>query len=253
MADAATTETVAETKPELFTKEDLDARVEAARRAATDEWKRKNPQFKPEERDEYETLKNERKLAEQKKLEDKGHYEQAAAAREKAIREELDAKIVEASTRADTARGRLEKALIDNALLSAATKLNAIDAQDVAALLRGRVKLDEAMDGVVVYDAAGVQAYAKGGAAMTPEQLVADFLQAKPHLVRATQTAPGGGASGGRTAATGDTSSFSDIEAKLADAKKRLAESRNNDTKAMNDVLRLSEELKQAKAGAKDE
>jgi hypothetical protein len=249
MADTATettTQTTTETKPEVLTltTEELNQRVENARRAAQDEYKRKNPAFKPEEREEYDRLRKERQEAEQQKLAAKGEYEKAQEAIRKAKDEEWTPKYEAEKKRADSARARLENTLIDRELLSAASKHNAIDADDVASLLRGRVKLTEDMDGVTVYDSAGNPAYGKGAKPMTVDELVGEFLQTKKHLVRATQTAPGGGAGGGRTVGTGDTSALAEIDAKIKDAERRVAESRNNDTRAMNDVLRLHEERK---------
>ena len=113
-----------------------------------------------------------------------------------------------------------------------------------------RAAVTDDLDGVVVYDANGVPAYAPGGAEMSVEQLVSTFLATKPHLVRATQTAPGGGAKGGLSVTTGQTGELAEAEAALEMAKKRYRESNRQDSRAGNDILRLDAKVKALRAGA---
>lgn len=243
--------TTTHTEPDTFTREDLEAivqkRIDAAKRATRDEVLRRY-NLSESDRAELEQARKDRAEAERRKLEEKGQYEAAIKARLDAKDAEWAPKYDEVKSKADKATSRLERAMIDNALLAAAAKSNAIDPGDVAALLRGRVKLSEDLDGVVVYDANGVPAYAPGGAEMTVEQLVQSFLATKPHLVRATQPAPGGGAKGGAAVSTGVGGELEQKRAALEAARKRYRESNRQDSRAGNLIIQLANEVKALEA-----
>ena len=93
----------------------------------------------------------------------------------------------------------LETQLVDGALLSAASRNNAVSAEQVSQLLRGSVRLSE--DGTAeVYDANGTPRYNDKGDLLTVDELVGDFLTTNPHFVKASAGGAGSqGAVGGST------------------------------------------------------
>jgi hypothetical protein len=96
-------------------------------------------------------------------------------------------------------RAALETTKIDGALLTAASKHNAVDSQQVSQLLRNRVKLSD--DGSVeVLDDNGAVRYNDKADPLSVDELVGDFLTANPHFVRASQGGAGTqGMAGGST------------------------------------------------------
>ena len=69
---------------------------------------------------------------------------------------------------------------------TAASRNNAVSAEQVSQLLKGSVKLSE--DGSVeVYDTNGTPRYNDKGELLTVDELVSDFLTANPHFVKASQ------------------------------------------------------------------
>ena len=82
---------------------------------------------------------------------------------------------------------RLESTLIDGSLLSAASKYNAVEPNQVAQLLRSSLKLAD--DGSV-----------EKADPLSVDEVVGDFLTANPHFVRATPSGAGTlGNAGGST------------------------------------------------------
>ena len=125
---------------------------------------------------------------------------------------------------------RLEATLVDGALLTAASKHNAVSAEQVSQLLKGSVKLSE--DGSVeVYDTNGTPRYNDSGELLTVDELVKDFLTANPHFVKASQGGAGSqGAAGGATPkpmSAADMLANYDNGGKAAYAEYRLAQREN--------------------------
>jgi len=96
-------------------------------------------------------------------------------------------------------RMALETTKIDGALLTAASRHNAVDSEQVSQLLRNRVKLSD--DGSVeVLDDNGTVRYNDKADPLSVDELVGDFLTANPHFVRASQGGAGTmGNAGGST------------------------------------------------------
>lgn len=95
---------------------------------------------------------------------------------------------------------KLEQNLVDNALLLAASKNNAVSAEQVGQLLRGNIKLTEDGGNVEILDGNGTPRYNDKGDPLSVDELVSEFLTANPHFVRASQGGAGSmGNAGGST------------------------------------------------------
>ena len=94
---------------------------------------------------------------------------------------------------------RLESTLIDGSLLSAASKYNAVEPNQVAQLLRSSLKLAD--DGSVeILDSNGTVRYNEKADPLSVDEVVGDFLTANPHFVRAAPSGAGTlGNAGGST------------------------------------------------------
>ena len=94
-------------------------------------------------------------------------------------------------------KSRLQETLIDGALTSAASRHN--DVSQVTTLLKGKTRL--AADGTVeVLDANGTPRYNDSGDLLSVNEMVAEFLTANPHFVKASQGGSGSlGNAGGST------------------------------------------------------
>ena len=229
--------TVTMTKAELDTL--IKGRIDSAVAAAT----KKAPS--PEALAELETLRNEKRQREQDELAKKGQYEAALKSQEDSIRKEYEPKLTAAEQRAKDVQTKLEDKVVGLAVSDAAGKLNAVNPEQVRRLLASDVRMNEQFEAIVV-DAAGNQRFV-AGKAMTPEQLVKEFLDANPHLVRSTAGA-GGGAGGGRSVTSGDGSAIAAAEAKV----KALAEeaTRSGTPRALVAHEQAVKELNKLKAGA---
>ncbi len=105
-------------------------------------------------------------------------------------------------------KSQLERTLVDGALLSAASKLNAVSPDQVSALLRGSVALSED-NTVEVFDKNGTPRYNDSGNLLSVDELVAEFLTVNPHFVKAS--AGGAGSSGAAGGSTSKPLSYSDM------------------------------------------
>jgi hypothetical protein len=158
---------------------------------------------------ELDKLRKEQADRERAAQEAKGNYEAALKSQEKSIRDEYEPKVTAEKTRADTAHGELEKRVIGLAVSDAAGKLNAVNPAQVRQLIAGSLKMDDHYEAVVV-DEEGKPRFV-AGKAMTVEQLVKEFLDANPHLVRSS--AGDGGGAGGEKDKGGDASAIAQQEA----------------------------------------
>ena len=94
---------------------------------------------------------------------------------------------------------KLQETLVDGSLLNAASKHDAVSPDQVSQLLKGQVRLAED-GGVEVLDPQGTPRYSESGNMLTVDELVADFLTANPHFVRASTGGTGSrGNAGGLT------------------------------------------------------
>jgi hypothetical protein len=104
---------------------------------------------------------------------------------------------------------RLHQIQVDGSLLSAASSQNAVSPEQVSALLRSNIRLNDEGN-VEVLDKAGAVRYNDKGELFSVNELMSEFLTANPHFVRAT---PGGAGSGG--AAGGSTQKPTSVAAML--------------------------------------
>ena len=88
-------------------------------------------------------------------------------------------------------RGVVFDARVSKALVETAAKLNAVDPQQVAHLLKQFVILDEHLEPVVV-DEEGRRRFTRSGSPMSIESLVKEFLAKFPHHRRARLTGGSG-------------------------------------------------------------
>lgn len=132
---------------------------------------------------------------EQTEAEKKGDYTKALQAQEKSIRDEYAPKLKAHEETISGLTGKLRDRTVSQVLIAAAASGNAHAPKEVAALLDKFIALDDKFDATVV-DLSGNPRFING-APMSPEQLVAEYLQQHPHHVKATQQHPGGGAGGG--------------------------------------------------------
>jgi hypothetical protein len=129
---------------------------------------------------------------------DPDHYRQLTAAEEqkqleaKKARGEFETILKETVSKKDSAieqlRAELQAVKVDGALLGAANKSGAINADQVVALLKNQIRLNDSGD-VEITDATGQLKYTDSGDPYSVDLLVKDFIEANPHFARAT---PGG-------------------------------------------------------------
>ena len=103
---------------------------------------------------------------------------------------------------------KLQQIQVDGALLNAASSKNAVSPEQVAALLKGQTRLSD--DGQVeILDKNGSIRYNDNGELLSVNELMAEFLTANPHFVRAS--AGGSGSSGNAGGSTQKPSSVADM------------------------------------------
>jgi hypothetical protein len=189
MVDAVTeaaVETPQVQDSKTFTQDELD-RIVADRVARTKRQYEKR--LDGIDLDEAKSLLQRQQEAEVEKQKERGEFESI-------LRQTVEKKDQEISTY----KQRLESQLVDGALLTAASRNNAVSAEQVSQLLRGSVRLSE--DGTAeVYDANGTPRYNEQGELLSVDQLVGDFLTSNPHFVKASS-----GGAGSQTAVGGSTS-----------------------------------------------
>ena len=129
---------------------------------------------------------------------DPDHYKELASAEEEKRLEDAKAKgefekiLKETVTSKDNAinqlRSELTSVKVDGAVLSAASKAGAINAQQVVSLVKNQIRLGD--DGnVEILSNEGQPRYNDKGEPMSVDSLVSEFIQANPHFKSAT---PGG-------------------------------------------------------------
>ena len=188
MVDDVETETTGESQQsqgKTFTQEELD-RIVADRVAR--ERKKLDRKLDGIDLDEARRLMQEREEAELERQKERGEFE-------KVLKQTVEKKELEIQSY----KSKLEQTLVDGALLTAASKNNAVSPEQVSTLLRGKVKLSS--DGSVeVLDSDGSVRYNDKGDLLSVDELVGDFLTANPHFVRASVGGAGSkGMAGGST------------------------------------------------------
>ena len=189
MADAVTeaaVETLEVQESKTFTQEELD-RIVADRVARTK--RQYDKRLDGIDLDEARQLLQDRQNAEIEKQKERGEFEEI-----------LKATVQKKDQEIQTYKQRLAHQLVDGALLEAASRNNAVSADQVSQLLRGSVRLSE--DGTAeVYDANGTPRYNDQGDPLSVNELVGDFLSINPHFVKASV-----GGAGSQAAVGGSTS-----------------------------------------------
>ncbi len=187
MEESAETEPAQEIVQEAktFTQEELD-RIVADR--VQREKRRLDKKLEGIDIEEARQLMLEREQAQIERQKEKGEFEQVL----KQTVEKKDQQIA-------AMQAALESTKIDGALLSAASRHNAVDSEQVSQLLRNRVRLSD--DGSVeVLDDSGAIRYNDKGDPLSVDEAVGDFLTANPHFVRASAGGAGTqGMAGGST------------------------------------------------------
>lgn len=171
---AVDTETQESVEQKMFSQEQLDKIIEdrlAKQRRALER------RFDGVDPDHYRelTAAEEQKQLEAKKA--RGEFEQVL--KEQAIKHQ---------TTVEQLRNELHAVKVDGALLSAANKLGAINADQVVALLKNQIRLGESGD-VEITDAKGQLRYTDSGDPYSVDMLVNEFISSNPHFKAAT---PGG-------------------------------------------------------------
>lgn len=100
---------------------------------------------------------------------------------------------------------------IDLPLINAAAEFKSVNADQVKALLRGQIKLNQAGD-VEVVDQKGVTRYDDKGVPLTVKDLVKSFLDSNPHFVQATPAGVNTKNSFGSQVSEVDVSKMSDAQ-----------------------------------------
>lgn len=210
-----------------ISEEEFEQRIVGRIKQAESTWKKANTvsTLTAEERVELEQSRKDREEAKRKELESKGQYDAALKAQEESIRKPYEEQGKKSQERIDGLTGRLRTAIVTNSLLSAAAAGNAYDAKQVVALNERFVKLDDEFNPTVV-DEHGQPRFV-AGKPMTQEQLIAEFLTANPHMVKAPAGMQGGGASGGASRQNVQPTELDALEQAVKDAEAAYKRSRS--------------------------
>lgn len=157
-----------------YTQEEFDRHMSGLRRSIAAKYEKQY-----EELGDINELKALKQKAEAKKIDDmkaKGEFE-------KVLQELAQKKDSEIAKRDNVIR----EYKINTPLLSAAAKLNAVNAEQVKSLLANSVRLNESGD-VEVVDGNGTVRYDDNGKPFTVNTLVDEFLKANPHFKAASST-----------------------------------------------------------------
>lgn len=197
MDESVDTEPAQETptqESKTYTQEDMD-------RVISDRLARERKKFEKQldgiDINEARQIMLEREQAQIERQKEKGEFEQVL----KQTNEKKDQEIAKLTA-------ALHSTKIDGALFTAANRHNAIDSEQVATLLRNRVRLSD--DGMVeVIDDNGTVRYNDNADPLSIDEAVSEFLTASPHFVRAT--AGGAGTMGNAGGSTPKPTSVADM------------------------------------------
>jgi hypothetical protein len=130
-------------------------------------------------------------LEEAKKLlEEKKQKEQELALQRGEFDKVLKETVSKKDTRISALESELQKIRIDETLINTASVLKAINPNEVKALLRGAVKLNDSGN-VEVVSENGTPRYNEKGELMSVNELVAEYLNNNPHHLSATPKGTG--------------------------------------------------------------
>jgi len=184
--EPSTTESKSIEPEKMLTQSEVDEVVKRAKEKERRQHERKYSGVDP---DEYRAMKAAQEAEELERQKERGDFENV-----------MKQTVEKWEKRTNALQDELRKQKVDGALLSAASRGKAINAEQVANLLRSNVRMSE--DGSVeIVDSSGTSRYDDHGQAMTPDALVDEFLSGNPHFVAATpagtgsQSSVGGGIS----------------------------------------------------------
>ena len=191
MADGASMEqpveqqATTEASEKTFTQTELEGIIE--QRLAR-ERKKFQKQIEGVDLDEARQLLQAKQEQEIERQKEKGEFEKVL----QQLAEKKDAEI-------NQYKSKLHEIQVDGALINAASQSNAVQPEQVVALLKSQTRLAE--DGSVeILDNTGTVRYNDNGTSMTVNELVNEFLTANPHFVKASPSGVGSqGAAGGST------------------------------------------------------
>jgi len=167
-------------------------RESAARRHKIKEYEEQLAKFQGIDIEEYKKLKQEAEERERKKKEDEGRYQELLAEQQKKHQEEL--KKLKEKYEALTRKRQTEK--VKTAILQAASKVKAAEADILAELLSKKVRYVEQDDKEyyeVLDPETGQPKLNTSGAPMTVEEFVAEFIEERPRFKDPGPGGPGGG------------------------------------------------------------
>ena len=177
--DQATPEVSTETKSaesKAFTEEQVEAIVQRR----LDRYKKTvSSKLDGLDIDEAKKLLEEKKLKEQEIALQRGEFD-------KVLKDTISKK----DTKISALESELQKIRIDETLINTASQLKAINPNEVKALLRGAVKLNDSGN-VEVVSENGTPRYNEKGELMSVNELVAEYLNNNPHHLSATPKGSG--------------------------------------------------------------
>jgi hypothetical protein len=150
-----------------YSQEEFDTAMAGARRSAESKWQKKIDNLGGY--DVLQELVTQAEKSEEKKAREKGQWEQIVTKKDEKIQ---------------TLSKEIEEFKISNPLLNAAAKHRAVSPEQVVALTKSNVKLNDTGD-VVIVDAAGNTQLTDDGNAVGIDQFVEQFLTDNPHMVTA--------------------------------------------------------------------
>jgi len=163
----------------LDSKESKGFSQEEVNRIVADRISRERKKFDGIDVDEYknwQTQEEERKVEQQKQ---RGEFD-------KIIKEQAE----KFQNRIGDLENTLKREKVDGALLNSAASLKSVAPNQVADLLKNRVRLNEQGEAEVV-DTNGTPAYLDNGSQMQVKDLVSDFLTTNPHFAAPSQSGTG--------------------------------------------------------------
>jgi hypothetical protein len=189
--EPSTTESKSIEPEKMLTQSEVDEVVKRAKEKERRQHERKYSGVDP---DEYRAMKAAQDAEEMERQKERGEFENILK------------QVNETNANTVTAlQDELRRVKVDGALLSAANRGKAINAEQVANLLHSSVRM--AKDGSVeVIDNNGAARYDDHGTPLTPDALVDEFLSGNPHFVAAN---PGG--TGSQSSVGGGLSKEKDI------------------------------------------
>ena len=196
-ADTDTAETSSQATAKTYTQEEVDnmmagLKSSVAKKATKQYAELGTPEELARIKSEWETIQHEQAIA----------------------RGEFDATLNKIVSKKDAEIERLNSAIktykVDTPLLDAAARYKSVNPQQVQALLRNRVTLNDEGNPVVV-DEAGKPVYTDAGVPADVDTLVREFLDSNPHFVAAT---PSTTTTRSNTTTSGDTFDLASLDMK---------------------------------------